>query len=87
MENSARGDVEPFEFVVADVEGLAPRIVCVGAGGMTSLATLRFCSKRGGAMEGGTLEAQQSETERNKAVVRRFIEEVQNKKNMDLFES
>ncbi len=37
-------------------------------------------------MEGATLEAQQSETERNKAVVRRFIEEVQNKKNMDLFD-
>lgn len=28
----------------------------------------------------------QSESERNKAVVRRFIEEVQNKKNMDLFD-
>jgi steroid delta-isomerase-like uncharacterized protein len=28
----------------------------------------------------------QSETERNKAVVRRFIEEVQNKKNMDVFD-
>ena len=32
-----------------------------------------------------TAEAQ-SESERNKAVVRRFIEEVQNKKNMDLFD-
>jgi steroid delta-isomerase-like uncharacterized protein len=28
----------------------------------------------------------QPETERNKAVVRRFIEEVQNKKNMDVFD-
>jgi steroid delta-isomerase-like uncharacterized protein len=28
----------------------------------------------------------QSETERNKAVVRRFIDEVQNKKNMDVFD-
>ena len=28
----------------------------------------------------------QSESERNKAVVRRFVEEVQNKKNMDLFD-
>ncbi len=33
----------------------------------------------------GTVEGR-SETERNKAVVRRFIEEVQNKKNMDLFD-
>ena len=33
----------------------------------------------------GTPEAQ-SETDRNKAVVRRFIEEVQNNKNMDLFD-
>ena len=33
----------------------------------------------------GVREAQ-SETERNKAVVRRFIEEVQNKKNMDVFD-
>jgi steroid delta-isomerase-like uncharacterized protein len=33
----------------------------------------------------GTVEGQ-SETERNKAVVRRFIEEVQNRKNMDLFD-
>jgi hypothetical protein len=33
----------------------------------------------------GTPE-RQSETERNKAVVRRFIEEVQNKKDMDVFD-
>jgi steroid delta-isomerase-like uncharacterized protein len=33
----------------------------------------------------GTVEGQ-SQTERNKAVVRRFIEEVQNRKNMDLFD-
>ena len=35
-------------------------------------------------MEG--MREAQSETERNKAVVRRFIEEVQNKKNMDAFD-
>ena len=37
-------------------------------------------------MEGAAVETQQTETERNKAVVRRFVEEVQNKKDPDVFD-
>ncbi len=32
------------------------------------------------------MEAQHSETERNKAVIRRFVEEVQNRKNWDVYD-